>query len=350
MNGPHTPVFSRNNRWTQLIERIGSQNAMEGKPAGRMIEQMGNATPLISAARVARMSKQERVRTDYVPDAEDPGIAMRANARAAALGITNDVIPNGGDDLPGDIGHVASDPTDAEIDNMIAAARGQSMPGITSAAEGAAAPGLPVVPSPAAAGRVALPRGHAAPGVGLAGPRTMPNFANVEGFDLTRKVVVVDGMEFKLADDDVVAMKKFAIQVVLDNVTYQLAQALIQLGIPQEMAEATAEKMRETAAGATGGVSGTIAGGKPATEAVQEVPTGEVTGRVLPGPTGTGHVDTTVSGLRDAVQQVTETFGSQPSVQLDTQGSSERAAEPSIQERASNDTDYLLADGGDSSP
>jgi hypothetical protein len=342
MNGPHTPVFSRNNRWTQVIERVGMQNAQDGKPAGRMIEQMGNATPLISAAKVARMSPRERARTDFVPEMEDPSIAMRASARAAALGITNDPVQD--DDLPGDIGHVASDPTDAEIDAMLATARGQSLPGVAEAAGGAAAPG--VQQAPAAAGRaVALPRGQAAPQVGLAGPRTMPNFANVEGFDLTRKVVVVDGMEFKLANDDVVAMKQYAIQVVLDNVTFQLAQALIQLGIPQEMAQATAEKMRETAAGATGGVSANERGGEAA-KAVHKVSEGEATGRVLPGPSPTGHADIEVSGVHHEVQQVPPTTEGAETVQVDGQGSGGGTPLSSIAARPPDDTDYLFGDGG----
>jgi hypothetical protein len=336
MNGPHTPVFARRNRWTQLIERVGEQNAMDGKPAGRMIEQMGNATPVISAAKVARMSPRERARTDFVPEPEEAAVAMRASARAAALGINNNDSPQPGDDLPGDIGHVSSDPTDAEIDAMLAAAKGQPMPGATEAAGGAAAQGNAGMPGPSAAGRVTLPRGVSS--TGLSGPRTMPNFANVEGFDLTRKVVVVDGMEFRLADDDVVAMKKYAIQVVLDNVTFQLAQALIQLGIPQDMAQATAEKMRETAAGATGGVSA---------QAVQQVPAGETAGGILPGPAGAGHVDETLSNVRDGVQQIVKALVSEPTVQLDDQGSSERPTERRAPERPTNDTDYLLGDGGD---
>lgn len=343
MNGPHTPVFARNNRWTQLIERAALQNAQDGKPAGRMIEQMANATPVISAARVARMSPRERARTDFVPEPEESAVAMRANARAAALGITNDISQD--DDLPGDIGHVASDPSDAEIDAMLAAAKGQPLPGVAAVAEGVAAPSLEsdyTARAAAAQRAVTLPRGQSAPVVGLAGPRTMPNFANVEGFDLTRKVAVVDGMEFKLADNDVVAMKKYAIQVVLDNVTYQLAQALIQLGIPQEMAHATAEKMRETAAGATGGVSE----GQDAAQTLQQVPTGEAAGGVLPGPAGTGHADDPLSSMREGVRQVTGTSHGSETVQADSQRSGERATSKYIPTGASDDTDYLLMDGG----
>ncbi len=332
MNGPHTPAFSRNNRWTQLIERVGQQNAMDGKPAGRMVEQMANTTPLLSARRGVD-KRGLAVGKDFIPEMDDPRAAMMANARAAALGISNDAVPRD-DDMPGDIGHVSSDPSDAEIDAMLAAARGQ-VPGASVGGEGAAAPGVPS--APAAAGRVALPHGIAPP-VGLAGPRTMPNFANVEGFDLARKVVVVDGMEFKIADDDVVNMKKFAIQIVLDNVTYQLAQALIQLGIPQDMANATAEKMRETAAGATGGVSGT--------EEMREVSQGETTGGVSSGPTGDGHAVVEVQGLRLESQSISKPSNSESAVQSNSQGSSSPSADTGRENRPSDDTDYLLADGG----
>lgn len=342
MNGPQTPMFLKSNRFTQLMDRIAEQNAAEGKPAGRSVEQLGaTGRPMISAAQVARMTPQQKVRTDYVPEMEDPNIAMRANARAAALGITNDMIPTTGDDLPGDIGRVSADPSDAEIDAMLAAARRSPPPGIAAAGEGAAAPGPAQVP--AAAGSVALPRGRA-----LGSVRTMPNFANVEGFDLIRKVAVVDGMEFMLADADVVDMKKFAIQVVLDNVTFQLAQALMQLGLPQEMAEIAAEKMRETVA--TGTTPGGMSGREGSDEAVQQVPPGPVgTTGVLQGQSGTGRVDATVSDVYPDVQRVDIEETSGQEIQQSTERNRERAAQPFIMGGSSDDTDYLLGNG-DSSP
>lgn len=278
MNGPHTQAFVKDNRFTRLIERVAQQNAADGKPAGRMLEQMSAALPTIPASRLRGLTPQQIRQLEYIPEMEDPRMAAHAAARAQALGITNE--PTQGDDLPAGLGHVASEPTDAEIDAMLTTARGQTIHGAEVAAEGAAAPGPQM--GPAATQRaVTLPRGNAPSG--LTGSRSMPNFANVEGFDLTRKVAVVDGMEFRLADDDVVQMKKYAIQVVVDNVTYQLAQALVSLGIPQEMAEATAATMRETAAaGATPeGMNGRERSTEGVAEAVQQVQ-GEEIPRSIP--------------------------------------------------------------------
>lgn len=358
MNGPHTPAFRRDNMWTRVIERAAAQNAAEGKPAGRMLEQLASTSALIPAARVARMSPEEKRRTDFVPEMEDPRISMMAQARAQALGINNnEIMPQMNDDLPGDIGHVSGDPSDAEIDQMLAAARGLRIHGVESAAEGAAAPGIPVAPSgPAATGRaVILPRGQAAPQMaGLAGPRSMPNFANVEGFDLSRKVAVVDGMEFQLAEDDVVMMKKFAIQVVLDNVTYQLAQALVQLGIPQEMAQATAEKMRETAASAAtpGGMSGSNTAGPaaPAIEAVQQVQKGEGPKSVSSGDAGSRRVEESVQDMHSEVQHVGESEASQPQVSNDGEGNSALVVSALAGFGATDDVGDLLGDGGISPP
>lgn len=338
MNGPHTPAFRRDNRWTRLIERVGEQNAIDGKPAGRMIEQIGQAQPLISAARVRRMSPEEQRRTDFVPEPEDPRIAMMSNARAAAMGLSSDSLPQLGDDLPGDIGHVGGEPTDAEIDQMLAIARGAAPPGVATAAEGAAAP-VPGGSGIAAAGRVALPRG-AAPKMGLAGPRTMPDFANVEGFDLTRKVAVVDGMEFRITDEDVVAMKKFAIQVVLDNITFQVAQALTALGLPEAMAAMTVEKMREAANAATGATPGGMDGAGRSAE-VQSLP-GTAPGTAVPGvPPVSSESDDPESNIE--LPSRPTTVG--PQVQSDSAGSSERPAQERIVDGPPDDLSYLFGDG-----
>jgi hypothetical protein len=351
MNGPHTPVFTRVNSFTRLIDRVGLQNAQEGKAAGRTVEQMGmNSTPVISAARVRRMNAEEARRTDFVPDPEDPRLTMHANARAAALGITNDETP---DDIPGDIGHVSGDMSDAEIDRMLAAAKGTAVPGADAASEGAAA-SRPTTVGPQATGRVTLPRGVAAPVAGLAGPRTMPNFSNVEGFDLTRKVAVVDGMEFKLADEDVVAMKKYAIQIVLDNVTFQLAHALVALGIPEEMARATADTMRQTAlteatnvksetAGAAatpGGMDGTAG----AAQTVPQVRRGEDGKSLPPGQSKPGQDGKPMPSMHGDLQYLLIEEGSSPEVPTVNQGSSEQPASPSLNGRETDDAGSLLGD------
>lgn len=348
MNGPHTPAFSRVNSMTRLIERVAQQNAMDGKAAGRMLDQFALTTPVISAARNGVDPKTGIARgRDFIPDMEDPRALMAANARSAALGISNDMIPQigqGDDDLPGDIGHVADEPTDAEIDVMLARARGGRVPGVDAASTGAAAPGVPQVAS-TAAGVSPLPRGRAHQ-PGLTGARMMPNFANVEGFDLVRKVAVVDGMEFKLIEEDVVAMKKFAIQVVLDNVTFQLAQALVELGIPQDMAEATASKMRESAtAGLTPGGMENAGRSAGTDEAVQSVRKNEISQPILQGSGREGQPVEAVQDVCDTVQPLGETSPSIAPVPANVQGSGEQLARPLIFGGSPDDLGYLLGDG-----
>lgn len=326
MNGPHTPVFTRHNRFTQLTERIAEANAQNGKAAGRSVEQFMNATPVISAKRYG-VDKNTGLANgpDFMPEPEDPQAAMMASARAAAMGVQNFNSPTFDDDMPGDIGHVASDPSDAEIDAMLRRA-GTKVPGVDATAQGAADPAARV--APASAGRqVTLPRGTP---MGVA--RQMPNFANVEGFDLVRKVAVVDGMEFQLSEVDVVGMKKFAIQVVLDNVTFQLAKALVALGIPAEMAQATADKMRETVE-------------VKSDEAVQPVQSREDARGVLPEPNETGRTGREVQSLPDRVEQQPEPPNSGAKVQPDTQGNSERTPSLSPAFRPSHDVAYLMGDG-----
>lgn len=336
MNGPHTPVFMKQNRFTNLMERIAEQNAMEGKPAGRSTEQFMNASPVLTAKRYGVDKKTGIARgPDFSPEPEDPMQAMRASAQAAALGIGDGMGgPTYDDDMPGDIGRVSGErgPSDAEIDAMLARA-GQKLPGNNDVAQGAADPAS--YNGPASAGRqVALPHGRPQTNMGVA--RQMPNFANVEGFDLTRKVAVVDGMEFRLADIDVVAMKKFAIQVVLDNVTFQLAEALVALGIPADMAQSTADQMRaKVATEATNG------------EAVLSVQGGEAPGAVLPGPNETGRSGVEVQSVPNRVEQQPAAATSSVAVQPDTQVSGAQSQVLIAALRPSDDASMLLGDGGD---
>lgn len=351
MNGPHTPMFLRDNKWTRVIERAAAANAEAGKPAGRMMEQLtATGSRVIPAARLKGMTEAEQARVAYVPPPEDPRAAMMANSRAAALGIADGSVPGMGGGGAVEVG----DLSDAEIDAMLAGHRGQDIPGATAAGEGAAAP-APIAASirpqdeaKAAQRAVALPAGR------MGAARTMPDFSRVEGFDLIRKVAVVDGMEFRLADDDVVAMKKYAIQVVLDNVTFQLAQALIALGIPQEMAAVAAETMRKSATdGATpGGMLGTggAAGAGASTEAVSKVQENQGTESVLPGPEVAGRIDGPMPGVRDEVQPLAAKAPGGPEVSDHDAGGGTSPPAVGSGDGATDDVGYLLGDGGPPSP
>lgn len=58
----------------------------------------------------------------------------------------------------------------------------------------------------------------------------LPNFRNVDGFDLRNGVVLVDGMKFPLPPESVVEFKRYAMEIALDHVTRELASALAELG------------------------------------------------------------------------------------------------------------------------
>lgn len=273
MNGPQTPAFVKDNAMTRLINRVSEINASEGKPAGRAMTQAAETfQPAIPAHKLRGLSEAQQRRLDYVPDMMSPEETMRANARAAALGLDDEMMPmspgmNIGRPIPPAPPDDPGGPTEEEIEAMLPS-RFRSGPAPT------AAPG-PVTDGgmldPRLAARAAVPSGRpmvAADAHGMFAARTMPNFRNIQGFNLERGVAVVDGIEFPLADDDVRDMKKFALHVVLDSMVIQVAQALVDIGVPPEMAEKAAQTLRDTAAEAA--VPGSMANGA-GREAVREV-------------------------------------------------------------------------------
>lgn len=317
MNGPQTPAFTRNNSFTRLIDRVAEMNEVAGKPAGRSVEQMGRFSPVVPAARASAVP-------DYVPTPLDPRHAMHANARAAALGMTND------GKIGAPVSSEAGEPSDDEIDRMLANA-GTPPPGVSVPSEEMSVSPLQTSPPTP----VHVKRSSSPPGLSL---RAMPDFTKVEGFDLIKEVALIDGVEFRLAKQDVLAMKKFAIEVVLENVTYQVAQALIDLGIPEDVARTAAEGMqREIIAAKTpGGMSG-------AGKEVREVPGAEAAVPVSPKNSGEGRETSVLSTLqqRDGAEEGVRT--SVPSV-------GERSSDPiSVQKlfpgTTTDDISYLLGDG-----
>jgi hypothetical protein len=89
----------------------------------------------------------------------------------------------------------------------------------------------------------------------------LPDFRKVEGFDFFRNVLYIDGLEFEIPEVDVLAMKKYAVDLALDYVVKQLADALVLFGVPPALAQQTAESVKEGASHGAG----------EATEGVQEV-------------------------------------------------------------------------------
>lgn len=254
MNGPETPAFIKHNRFTDLIERVAEINAAEGKPAGRALAQAAeHFQPVIPQAVLRRMTAAEQDRVAFRPEPLDPTDVMRRTTRAQALGITDSDLAAG---VP------LLEPTEDDITAMLPPrfrTPPPARPG-TTATEPVGVQSLQR-PDPVVLDRIT---------------HKLPDFSKVQGFDLMKGVLVVDDVEFPLQEVDIRDMKKFALHVVLEGMTIQVAQALIAFGIPVEMARQTAETLRKTAAeSATGGVSGTNSGG--AGETVLQVPSTETT-------------------------------------------------------------------------
>jgi hypothetical protein len=87
----------------------------------------------------------------------------------------------------------------------------------------------------------------------------LPDFRKVEGFDFFRNVLYIDGLEFAIPEADVRGMKQYAVDLALDHVVKQLAAALVEFGVPPELANQTADSVRgsvhETSTGPGEGTS-----------------------------------------------------------------------------------------------
>lgn len=237
MNGPHTKAYVKNNRFTQLIDYVAQLNAQDGKPAGRAASQAAeHFITAVPAGRVRSLRPAEAAKLDYVPPPLSAEQIAYANAQAQALGVAD----GSGDEIT----DTADGPTEEEIAAMLPQ---RFRTGTTS-------------PSGATTQRtVAVPQGVPATAAqGIATARAMPNFRNIQGFNLEKGVAVVDGIEYPLPEDDIRDMKKYALSIVLDVMVVQVAQALCDFGLPKEMAEAAATKLRETAA-ANAAVPGSMA-------------------------------------------------------------------------------------------
>lgn len=230
--------------FTRLINRISEINASEGKPAGRALTQAAeHFVSAIPASRVRSLSPQAAARLDFVPPPLSPDEISNANATAAHLGVggmdEHDLLPPG---MRGQNTDTSGGPSEEELEAMLPS-RFRSSP--------ASAPGNPAQER---MGGVDLPSGrpmHEARGMFVS--KGMPDFRKIQGFNLERGVAIVDGIEFPIPDEDVKDMKKFALHIVLDNMVVQVASALVEIGVPQEMADKAAQSLRDAAAAATPG-------------------------------------------------------------------------------------------------
>lgn len=268
MNGPATPAFVKDNAFTRLINRVSELNASQGFQAGNAVEQSENFRAVIPAHQLRHLTPEQAARLDHIPSPVSPEEIMRANAAAAVMGVreADDLLPPGM--VPGGNTDVSDGPTEAEIEEMIP-------PKFRTRTNRPANSGLDLPVDNVGALDQAVAMIQQRPGRNTF--RVMPNFAAIEAFDLVRKVAVIDGTDFPLADIHIRDLKRFALDIVLDNVVAQVANALAALGIPPEMAQAAADKVRETAA--TAAVGSVNAGD----QAVQSVQGSKTDNGVLPG-------------------------------------------------------------------
>lgn len=197
------PGVEPNNPFTRLIARVGELNASEGRPAGRSYSGPVSADPPMrvqsAAMRAEPLTPEEQAHRDQ---------------RARELGILEPDPNASGDEI--------IVPPQADVPLRMMSPRSQ--PGRQTAREFLA--DLPPRP-------------------------TLPNFLNVQGFDLTTGELVIDGMSFPIPEEDRRDMKAYAVQIALDHIVAQLVVALVAFGLPQESAEVAADKLREGVTSAT---------------------------------------------------------------------------------------------------
>lgn len=208
-----TPAVNKNNALTQMMDRVKQVNAAAGMPAGRGASDqpitVGPGTSVRSAAMQdpKPLSAQEQAERD---------------ARARELGI-----------LPPD---PDADPNYPSLDAALAA--GSAVPDPVSSRQTAREF---IASHPEQVGGRQRDDLIAAPTVRL------PDFRKVTGFDFFRNVIYIDGLEFDIPEDDVRDMKRYAVDIALNQVVKHLADALIAFGVPAHLAQATADSVREGA-------------------------------------------------------------------------------------------------------
>lgn len=231
-------AVEKDNALTRVLREVAEANAQAGKPAGRSAAMGPDPGPRVrsQAMTVAPLSAEEKAERDR---------------KAKELGIMpKDELDELQDDEP----------------------EGGPMPAPAPASSFVPKPGFSKNrPTQAAIGALAAVR----TGGGMLDPDRMtareflaskpqlPDFKKVQQFDLTTNTIYVDGMAFPIPQEDVLAMKSYAVQIVLDHVVFQLAQALIEFGVPKAAAMAAADRLRETINDGKEGVSSVQGGAGP---------------------------------------------------------------------------------------
>jgi hypothetical protein len=167
-----TPAFEKDNPATRAAHEAASRNAAAGMPAGRSMGAIRSGPP----TRVTTAAM--RAEPTMLPPSEQ----ARRDSIARDMGILDATGP----ELPPD-----------QYDGLH----------------------LPWTPSTAREVTARM-------------DRRLPNFLLVQQFDLVKGVVVVDGMDLPIPEDDQAWMRSYAIQLAADEVTKKLAYAMAQFSAP----------------------------------------------------------------------------------------------------------------------
>jgi len=219
------PAIEKDNALTRFMREVSQVNAEAGLPAGRSAGGPANVEPP-TRVRSHAMSRPTPVKPLSLEE------KMELDAKAKALGI-----------MPSDELDELRE-TDGDDDDRAAEAARDAVP---------SGPAIPVPgsirnprrPAPGVSGILRAVEEGKVQGPIMSRPQ-LPDFKKVQVFDLTSNTIYVDGMAFPIPSEDVLAMKSYAVQIVLDHVVAQLAKALIEFGVPQAAAMDAADKLRET--------------------------------------------------------------------------------------------------------
>src|SRR6185503_2993185 len=229
------------------MDAIGADNASRGLPAGRGHSGASHITdtppPRVSSAAMIPLSPEEQARRD---------------ARARELGL----LEPDPDNTTGTWEDAAAAGAPVYSARAALAAGENSQENLRSIMAATLAPPSEHVME-LARRQVAAERQFG----NLVTPR-LPDFRNVQTFDLQRGVMLIDGMTFPIPVEDQTWMKSYAVTVALNDVVKQLALALQEFGLPPHLAEAAAAKLRETARGGNEAVPAVL--GRQAGEGVQQ--------------------------------------------------------------------------------
>jgi hypothetical protein len=213
------PAQEKDNALTRFMRDVADTNAAAGLPAGRSA---GGPAGIDPPTRVRTAAMKEPLIVKPLTKEEKADL----DRKAQALGI-----------MPKD-----------ELDEL-------AEPEDDDAPAGADLVMGPMIPTP---GSIRHPRTeppYTGPGSGpnrqtareFMNDRTrLPDFTQVQSFNLETNTIYVDGMSFPIPEEDVTAMKSYAVQIVIDHVVAQLAKALIEFGVPPTVATEAAERLRES--------------------------------------------------------------------------------------------------------